>query len=105
MSKPAKKKVIKDDSERVIGEDQFGVDIVDCPEFKGGFCLKPDQQDSSSNGKYWYTCPECGNTCWREVNGLTYYHLLSCSASNGIGYNKERIEDVTERLVGGGQCR
>ena len=100
MSKPIKKKTTKDDSERVVGEDQYGVDIVDCPEFKSGFCLKPDQQDGTSNGKYWFVCPVCSNTCWREVNGLTYYHKLVCSASNGIGYNDERIEDVRERLKG-----
>jgi len=98
MSKPVKKKVTKDDSEVVVGEDQYGVDIVECPEFKGGRCLRADRLDSNANGKYWYVCPECGNTCWREVNGKTYYHKLSCPQSNGIGYNDERVEGVAERL-------
>jgi predicted RNA-binding Zn-ribbon protein involved in translation (DUF1610 family) len=89
--------VTKTESEKVVGKDQWDIPIIECSD-KVNLNVKGDRLDSKANGKYWFICPECGNTCWREVNGKTYYHLLSCSQANGIGYNSERIEDVRERL-------
>jgi phage terminase large subunit GpA-like protein len=74
--------VTKTDSETIIGVDEWSIPIVDCPE--------ADTAKDTKYGRFWYTCPECGHECWHEINGKVYYHKLSCSASNGIGYDEER---------------
>jgi hypothetical protein len=39
--------------------------------------------------KKWSICEECGKEVLTDIDG-TFYHLLSCSRSNGIGYGEER---------------
>lgn len=91
--------VLKTESETIVGEDEFKLPIVECPEIKPTY-LRNDHDDDKQPGKYWYICPECKNVCWREVNGNTYYHLRSCFKSNGIGYGEERsAETVNKRLA------
>jgi hypothetical protein len=80
--------VTKSDSEKVIGVDAHNIPIVDCPEF----VPTASKTGVSMVGKQWYICSECGNECFHEIQGRTYYHKLSCSHSNGIGYGSERIE-------------
>ena len=73
----APSKVIKDASEKIIGMDANKVPVVDCPAFKKGSSVQ------------WADCPECGaKQCLTDITG-TYYHRLSCSKSNGIGYGGE----------------
>jgi hypothetical protein len=74
-----KKNVTRTESEVVVGEDQFGVPIIECPEIKL----------SRKGAVTWYKCKECGNEAMNDTFG-TYYHKLVCSKSNGIGYNEER---------------
>ena len=81
-------KVTKSESEKVVGVDAHNIPIVECPEFRP----MPEVSGVRMVGKQWYKCPECLNECFHEVNGKVYYHKLSCSKSNGIGYNDERIE-------------
>jgi hypothetical protein len=77
MAKAPKKRTAKE-GEVVAGEDAFGIDILDVPEYRSG------------NARDWIKCDECGNEILIETNGKTYFHKLSCSLSNGIGYNDER---------------
>jgi hypothetical protein len=76
----APKKSRKKEGEVISGEDEFGIEILDVPDFKD---VTPAHN--------WYTCEECNEfTLWEY--GKTYYHKLSCSKSNGIGYVQgERI--------------
>lgn len=70
-------KITKTESEKVVGEDEHKVPIVECPEVVVG-----------RGERWWYTCPECLNDVL--VNRGEYYHKLACSKSNGIGYGDER---------------
>lgn len=79
-------KITKSESEKVVGEDANHIPIVECPEVKP----MPVVSGKRMIGMQWYKCAECGNECLHEVNGLTYYHKLRCSHSNGIGYGEER---------------
>ena len=81
-------RITKSDSEKVIGEDSNRIPIIECPP-------EPpvvSKIGAKMIGKQWYKCPECLNECFHEVNGKVYYHKLSCSKSNGIGYGDERAE-------------
>jgi hypothetical protein len=81
--------ITKTDSETVVGEDEFRLPVVECPEVKLG-----------RSGRYWHDCMECGNNVLHEVNGKSYYHKLSCSKSNGIGYNDERSNTTLPHHAG-----
>lgn len=70
--------LIKDPSENVIGKDAWDIPVVECPKFK-----------KNQNPNRWAKCEECGRECLTDANG-TFYHKLSCSKSNGIGYDEER---------------
>jgi len=76
--------ITKSESEVVIGEDQFGIPIVECP------AHVPAPAGKQKFGRFWYKCEECWEECWHEDNGTTFYHKLKCSFSNTIGYGKER---------------
>lgn len=77
--------ITKTESEVVVGEDQHGIPIIDCPEFVSAVVEKHQKF-----GRFWYKCSECLEECWHEDNGKTYYHKLKCSFSNSIGYGAER---------------
>jgi hypothetical protein len=79
--------VTRDESEVVVGEDQWGVPILECPQIK---LDRREYGKEGQTGRFWYKCAECGNECLHEVNGKVYYHTLACSKSNGIGYGGER---------------
>ena len=68
----------KDDSEILIGEDEWKIPVLECPFVRTG------------SGKEWLYCTECGRTILLNDNGKTYYHKKSCTYSNGIGYGDER---------------
>ena len=76
--------VTKTESEVVVGEDQHGIPIIDCPEFL------PTVDSHKRFGRFWYKCSECHEECWHEDNGKTYFHKLKCSFSNSVGYGAER---------------
>lgn len=69
----------KHDNEEVVEEDAFKIPVLET-NIKLGH-----------SGRDWNTCVECGNFVLNECNGKTYYHKLSCSLSNGIRYNEERV--------------
>jgi hypothetical protein len=75
--------VTRDKSEVVVGEDEFKLPVVECPEVKLG-----------RFGKYWERCPECKEDIFHEVNGKEYYHKLACKHSNGVGYGGERTNQT-----------
>jgi len=77
-------RVTKTESETIVGVDEFKLPIVDCPEVVLG------AGESKKFGKYWYKCPDCEEEVFHEENGKSYYHLLKCKRSNGIGYGVER---------------
>jgi hypothetical protein len=74
--------VTKTESEKVVGTDEHGVAIVECPD------VKP--YAGGQFGKFWFVCGECGMDCFHDENGKTYFHLLKCSQSNLVGYGSER---------------
>ena len=71
--------VTKTESEKVVGEDEFKLPIVDCPEV----IIK-------TGARTWYKC-SCGREALIEVNGKEYYHATSCPKSNGVPYGPERV--------------
>lgn len=66
------------DGEEIVGEDQYKIPIVES-NIKLG-----------RSGREWKGCEECGCFVLHEVDGKSYYHKMSCSQSNGIGYSEER---------------
>lgn len=79
---------LRSESEKVVGEDENHIPVIDCPEVKPMPESAPGREKMI--GRQWYDCPECGKYCLHEVNGKEYYHLITCSKNNGIDYEKCR---------------
>lgn len=87
--------ITKSENEVVVGEDQYGIPIIDCPDV----VVDKPKEKVQRFGRFWYKCPECSQDCWHEDNGKTYYHLLRCSFSNNIGYGTERDISSTKHAI------
>jgi hypothetical protein len=78
-------------------EHKPGVDVVAVPVADDGTEKPSERKDAAKSGPVfplkWTTCEECGGEIWHEMN-KEYYHHLSCSKSNGIGYYEGERSNV-----------
>ena len=74
-----------------------GVEVKVVPEPDAPKPITSSTTVKASSGKGWSVCEECGREVWDDYSG-TFYHRLSCSKSNGIGYGDERTHCFGELI-------